>query len=336
MGLFRKAVKQDARLRLAIAGPSGSGKTYSALAIATELGKKIAFVDTEHGSASKYADLFDFDVAEMHAPYNPNKYVRTIHDAAEAGYDVVILDSLSHAWNGEGGVLQMVEDAATRLKGNSYAGWKDVTPLHNAMIEAMLGADVHLIATMRSKQEYVQERNDKGYTSIRKVGMAPIQRDGMEYEFDVFLDMNIDNKGIVAKSRCPELSGQVIDKPGKQVATILRKWLQGQPPAAERKEQEQKAVVPPVTAVTTPMSLTVDLNNKSDALDLEIVQSWKSSDAAKAWAIRIGAASFMEDAAALWLASTKEFGGYTKDKHDQIGLHFIDACYVKASTAVLA
>lgn len=226
MSLFKKAVKSEAKLRLAIAGPSGSGKTYSALAIATALGGPIAYVDTEHGSASKYADLFDFDVAEMHAPYHPDKYVAAIREAAQAGYKIIVLDSLSHAWNGEGGLLELVEDAAKRMKtANTYAAWKDVTPIQNRMIEAIVSSDIHIIGTMRSKQDYVQEKNDKGYTVIRKVGMAPVQRDGFEYEFDVFFDMDYDNNAIVSKSRCPALSGQVIAKPGAQVAKVLKEWL---------------------------------------------------------------------------------------------------------------
>ena len=102
--MFKKAVKHESKLRLAIAGPSGSGKTFTSLAIGTSLGR-VAVVDTESGSASKYADLFDFDVMEIDAPFHPNKYIEAIKGAVQAGYDVVILDTLSHAWFAEGGVL---------------------------------------------------------------------------------------------------------------------------------------------------------------------------------------------------------------------------------------
>jgi hypothetical protein len=228
MGLFKKATKTESKLRLAIAGPSGSGKTYSALAIATGLGGPIAFVDTEHGSASKYADLFEFDVLELVAPYHPDKYIEAIKGAASAGYKVIILDSMTHAWNGAGGILELVEQATKRQKTpNSYTAWADVTPIQNRLIEAIVSTNIHIIATMRSKQDYVQERNDKGYTTIRKVGMAPIQRDGFEYEFDVFFDMDTDNNAIVSKTRCPELTGKVIAKPGAQVAKTLTEWLHG-------------------------------------------------------------------------------------------------------------
>lgn len=230
---FQKAVKHEAKLRLAIAGPSGSGKTYTALAIATALaqGGKIAMVDTEHGSASKYADLFDFDVLEMSAPFHPKRFVEAIADAGRDGYSVIILDSLTHAWSGPGGLLEIVDGIAARMKtSNTFAAWKDATPIQNAMIEAIVSAPLHLIATMRSKQEYVLAQDDRGKMTPRKVGMAPQQRDGFEYEFDVFIDMDIDNTGIVQKTRCPALTGGVFKKPGANVADILLAWLRGAPP----------------------------------------------------------------------------------------------------------
>lgn len=232
--MFKKAVKTDAKLRMAIAGPSGSGKTYTALSIGTQLvpGGRVAVVDTEHGSASKYADLFDFDVAEMHAPFAPSKYVMAISMAADAGYDVVILDSTSHAWNGTGGVLEIVEQAGKRARGNTYVGWAEGTPVQNSLIESITGAGIHVIATMRSKQDYIMvEKNGKQVP--QKVGMAPVQRDGFEYEFDVLIDMDIDNNGIVSKSRCPALNRKVFDKPGADVAEILADWLSAGPVKAD-------------------------------------------------------------------------------------------------------
>lgn len=232
--MFQKAIKTESKLRLAIAGPSGSGKTYSALAIGTVLGEKVAVVDTEHGSASKYADLFDFDVLEMHAPYSPNKYVTAIEAAQEAGYDVLILDSTSHAWNGAGGMLEMVEQVSKKYKGNSYAAWGEITPIYQNMIESIIAADMHVIVTMRSKQDYILvEKNGKQMP--QKVGMAPVQRDGFEYEFDVFLDMDIENNAIVQKTRCPDLSGKVFAKPGQNIANILKEWLHGQPAPRKHK-----------------------------------------------------------------------------------------------------
>jgi hypothetical protein len=228
--MFQKAVKQEAKLRLAIAGPSGSGKTYSALAIASYLGGKIAFVDTEHGSASKYADRFNFDVIDMEPPFHPDRFVKLIREAQDAGYSTVILDSLSHAWNGTGGLLEIVDQIAARSNSkNTFAAWKEGTPIYNHLIDAIIQSNIHVIAAMRSKQDYTMELDDRGKQKPVKVGMAPIQRDGFEYEFDVVLSMDINNNAVVTKTRCEELNGGMFKKPGKDVADILTAWLTGAP-----------------------------------------------------------------------------------------------------------
>lgn len=233
---FVKAVKHESRLRLAIAGPSGSGKTFTALTLATALGDggSIAVIDTERGSASKYADLFTFDVNVLET-FHPEVYIRAIHEAEQARYAVLVIDSLSHAWNGPGGILELVERAAKMSKsGNTYTAWADATPLQNKLIDAITRSPLHIIATMRSKQEYSLEKDERtGKTVPRKVGMAPIQRADVEYEFDLFCEMDHENNMIVQKSRCPELAGQIIAKPGAEVAETLKRWLAGAP-APER------------------------------------------------------------------------------------------------------
>ena len=242
--LFQKATKEAAKLRLAISGPSGSGKTYTSLLIAQELGSKIAYIDTEHGSASKYADLFTFDVINMSSPYHPDTFGQYIQMAEKHGYDVVIIDSLSHAWNGTGGLLEIVDKEAEKLKRNGnfnkMAAWKEATPIHNRLIENIISCGIHIIATMRSKQEYIIEKNEKGKTVINKMGLAPIQRDGMEYEFDVWMEMTIENKGVISKSRCPELAGEVFKHPGKEVANTLVQWLDGAEPAPKPEKKPER------------------------------------------------------------------------------------------------
>lgn len=224
---FVKATKTQARLRLGIIGPAGSGKTYTALRVARALvgaEGRIALIDTEHGSASKYADLTDFDTLSLES-YHPERYIDAIHAAEAAGYDVVIIDSLSHAWSGKDGALELVDRAAARAKSsNSYVAWRDVTPLHNRLVDTILGARLHVIATMRSKTEYVLETVN-GKQVPRKVGMAPIQRDGMEYEFDVTGDIDLDHKLAITKTRCAVLDGVVVDRPGEEFAETLRAWL---------------------------------------------------------------------------------------------------------------
>ncbi|MCA0354691.1 MAG: ATP-binding protein [Chloroflexi bacterium] len=226
--MFQRATKHQSKLRLALLGIAGSGKTYTALSIANHLGKAIAVIDTEHGSASKYADdVANFDVAEL-TSFHPQRYIDAIHAAEQAGYDVLIIDSLSHAWNGKDGVLEQVDRIGKR-SGNKFTAWADATPLQQKLIETILASRMHIICTMRLKTEYVVEQNDRGKQAPRKIGLAPIQRDGLEYEFDVVADIDADNTFIVTKTRCPALHGAIIPRAGAEVATTLLAWLdQGQ------------------------------------------------------------------------------------------------------------
>lgn len=227
MSGFRKATKTAAKLRLALIGPSGSGKTYTALSVAQHLGGGVAVIDTERGSASKYADVFEFDTMGLET-FSPEVYVKAIQEAGKLGYGTLVIDSLSHAWVGRGGALEIHDNAVARQRTqNSYTAWREVTPLHNAMVDAILQCPCHVIATMRAKTEYVQEKDDRGKTTVRKVGMAPVQRDGLEYEFDVVGDLDWEHNFIVSKTRCPALSGAVMKKPGEELARTLSAWLGG-------------------------------------------------------------------------------------------------------------
>lgn len=222
---FKPASKQAAKLRMALAGPAGSGKTYTALSVATALGQPVAVIDTEHGSASKYSDVFTFETLELDS-FHPERYIEAIQAAEDAGFPVLVIDSLSHAWMGKDGALELVDRAAKRSQSsNSFAAWRDVTPLHNQLVEAMIAAKLHIIVTLRSKTDYVQEKDNNGRTVIRKVGMAPVQRDGLEYEFDVYGDLDQDHNLVIGKTRCSALGGQVIAKPGAKLAATLNEWL---------------------------------------------------------------------------------------------------------------
>lgn len=230
---FVKATKYASRLRLALAGPSGAGKTYTALTLACALagGKPVAVIDTERGSASKYAltkdgQGFEFDVMEL-TNYHPQRYIDAIHEAEQAGYAVLVIDSLTHAWNSVGGVLEIVDNAAKRSQSkNTFNAWGEGTKIQNQLIDAITRSNMHIICTMRSKTEYVIEQVN-GKNMPRKVGMAPIQRQDIEYEYDLYCEMTIENTMLVQKSRCSELSGAVIEKPGPEVAAILDAWLSG-------------------------------------------------------------------------------------------------------------
>lgn len=190
---IRKAERRQAKLRLALCGVSGCGKSLGAINLAVGMGKRFIVIDTEHTSADLYADVADFDVLTLDKPYTPERYIDAIQTAEAKGYDVIIIDSLSHAWSGEGGVLDM-QDAATQASKskNSYTAWREVTPWHNKLINAILHSKAHIIATMRSKTHYeVMEINGKK-TPV-KIGLAPIQREGIDYEFTVVLDLDKDS-----------------------------------------------------------------------------------------------------------------------------------------------
>lgn len=222
---FRKAERRKAKLRCALAGPSGSGKTFSALLMAFGLGGKVALIDTENGSGDLYAHLGEYDICPITAPFIPDKYIVAIKAAEAAGYDVIIVDSLSHAWAGEGGLLDMQGKIADSGKGNSYTAWRSVTPKHNALVEAMLQSKSHIIATVRSKQDYVQEKDEKGkVTQIKKVGMAPVQREGLEYEFTVFFDLSMQHEASASKDRTSLFDSRFI-KPSPELGKELLAWL---------------------------------------------------------------------------------------------------------------
>lgn len=228
MPLFTKAVKHSAKLRLALCGPSGSGKTYSALAIASGLGTRIAVIDTEHGSASRYADEFQFDVLEL-TSFHPEQYLKALAAAASEGYDVCIVDTLSHAWTGESGILDLHDKAVKRDRSaNSFAAWRDITPIHNKLVDGLVNARTHLLVTLRTKTEYVlEERNGK--QAPRKVGMAPVQRDGIEYEFDLVGDLDLSHTLVLSKTRIRVFDGAMIERPGADFGRALATELQGTP-----------------------------------------------------------------------------------------------------------
>ncbi len=222
--MFTRATRQPSKLRLALAGPSGSGKTYTALAIATALSEKVALIDTEYGSSALYADRFVFDRCVLET-FSPEGYVAAIHAAEQAGYGVIIIDSLSHAWMGRGGMLEQV-DAATSGGKNSRLAWKDATPAHNALVDAMVRSPVHIIATLRAKTEYALDHDDKGKVITRRVGLASVQKEGLEYEFDLCGELDLEHRLTLSKSRAPDLAGKVIASPGADLAATLKVWLE--------------------------------------------------------------------------------------------------------------
>lgn len=221
---FRKAQRTKAKLRLAITGPAGSGKTYSALLLAFGIGGKIALIDTENGSGDLYANLGDYDICNLNAPYTIEKYLNAIHEAEKENYDIIIIDSLSHAWSGEGGLLDRQSKIAETSRANSYSAWRQITPLHNKLINAMLTSPAHVIATMRSKTDYIQIENERGKSEIKKVGLAPVQRDGMDYEFTTVFDLTASHNVTVSKDRTSLFDGSIFSIT-QQTGELLNEWL---------------------------------------------------------------------------------------------------------------
>lgn len=237
--MFQPVTRKQAKLRLALTGVSGSGKTLSALYIAygmTGDWSKIALIDTEHERARFYANRGDlgtgtFLYASLVPPYSPERYKQYVQEAAAVvGTDgVVIVDSFSHAWNNEGGVLDIKERISTMPGKTSYTAWNEAGKEQNSLVNTILAVDCHMIVTLRSKMDYILKENDKGKMEPTKVGLAPIQRDDTEYEFDIVLDIARNHIATASKDTTflDKYGAIITPELGKQ----LKDWLsEGQEP----------------------------------------------------------------------------------------------------------
>lgn len=236
MSLFQPATRTAVKLKLGIAGPSGAGKTYSALRLAMGLTNngKVALIDTENASASLYADKFGFCTANMTAPFIVPKFIKAIDEAVAAGFDCLIIDSISTEWQE---LLQEKERLDTNPKANQYTNWGPITKKHEDFKRAFVQAPIHIIACMRSKQDYIlQERNGKQVPV--KVGMAPVQRDGFEYECSVVFDIQMDHCAQATKDRSGLFDGEYFQIT-EDTGLLLREWLQkGGEPKPEAGEED--------------------------------------------------------------------------------------------------
>jgi len=241
--LFQKAERRAVKVKLGVTGPSGAGKTFSALRLARGIAGqgKIAFIDTENGSASLYSDRFDFDVINLDPPFTPDKYVEAINAAVTGGYSVVVIDSFSHAWE------QVLEKktAMDARGGNSFTNWGVAGKDLKTILTQILQSDIHIVAAMRSKTEYSQEKDEKtGKTVVKKLGLAPIMRDGIEYEFSVVFDVAMNHEAATSKDRTGLFSDklfQITEKTGEQILA----WL----------HQAKPAPAPAPSAATAPAAV---------------------------------------------------------------------------------
>lgn len=261
---FKKATKEQSLGRQWICGPAGSGKTYTSLISAKALAPegRIALIDTENGSASKYSDEFDFDTLKLEPPFTTERYIEAIHTAENAGYDVIIIDGLSAAWNKDGGILRLNEEIAQNsASGNSFTSWNKVTPKHDALIDAILYSSCHIIATARTKTEYVISDGSDGKkrgTPVA-VGLAPIQRDEVAYEFDIVAYMSHAHMLAITKTRCSALDGVEVLKPDVDFFKVYVDWLNDGVEAKPKASPSQKA----------------DLLNKARELSEAIIDAMK-------------------------------------------------------------
>lgn len=220
--VIHKAKRSVAKIRIALSGVSGSGKTMGALLLASGLGKKTLIIDTENGSGDLYADITDYDVLPLTAPYTSERYIEAIKMGENSGYDTIIIDSISHEWAGTGGCLEQ-QNAESKRTGNSYTSWAIITKPHQKFIDAITNSKCHIIATMRAKPKHVID-NSGGKTVVRKLGLESIQRESTDHEFTILFEIALDHTAYSSKDRTRLFDGKTITI-SKETGEQILSWL---------------------------------------------------------------------------------------------------------------
>jgi predicted nucleotidyltransferase len=219
---LQTAERKKAKIKLGLQGPSGSGKTYSALLLAYGLcgdWTKIAIIDSENRSANLYANLGKYNVVDLQSPFTPERYIEAINICEKASMEVIIIDSISHEWEGIGGLLE----THSNMQGNSYTNWNKITPRHNSFIQHILQSPAHIIGTIRSKQDYVlAEKNGKMVPE--KVGLRGITREGLDYEFTLVFELDMKNNCTATKDRTSLFMGKPDFKVTPDVGKKILEW----------------------------------------------------------------------------------------------------------------
>jgi hypothetical protein len=241
---IRKARRSATKVRVLLTSPSGGGKTFGALLLAKGLGGRTVVIDTEEGSSDLYDELHEFDVIDLKPPFTPERYVEAISAAEAAGYEVIVVDSVTHCWSGKGGCLELVDDIAkAQFRGNTWSAFSVITPRWRAFVDAILRSSAHIICTGRSKTETAQVE-DHGKKKVAKLGMKLEARDGLEYEFTTVLDLVHDGHyATVSKDRTGIFSGDpkpITVETGKRLA----EWLAGAEPAPAPAPKPEPAPAP--------------------------------------------------------------------------------------------
>jgi hypothetical protein len=223
---LRKATRLKAKIRLGLSAVSGGGKTYSALLIAKGMCNgdlsKVAIIDTENGSADLYSNLGEYNVFPIESPYTPEKYINAIKECENAGIEVIIIDSITHEWDGKGGIL----DISNSMTGNSYTNWAKITPRHQAFIDSILQSKCHIITTVRRKQDYELTTNSNGKLVPQKVGLKEVTRDGYEYELTVNLELDTNHQSTASKDRTGLFAGQPPFVPNEATGKMILDWCE--------------------------------------------------------------------------------------------------------------
>lgn len=227
---FRKATRKKAKIRLGLSAVSGGGKTYSAILIAKGLTgdlSKVAIIDTENGSADLYENLGDYNVLPITAPFTPEKYIEAIKLCESKGMEVIIIDSITHEWDGKGGCLEIAETIAqASASKNSYTAWGKVTPRHQAFIDAMLQSKAHIITTVRRKQDYEMSKDGNGKTKVEKAGLKEVTREGWEYELTLNLQLDTAHQAIASKDRTGLFMGKPEFIPSEETGKLILDWCE--------------------------------------------------------------------------------------------------------------
>jgi len=237
---FRKAERQQAKLRVEFSGPSGSGKTFSALKCALGITSpdKIFMIDTEQGRGELYSHLGDYNYIRLENSFEPEKYIEAIRLAEANGAEVIIIDSASHEWEGPGGCLEL----HSKISGNSYVAWNLITPRHNRFLHSIMDSKAHVFTTVRRKQDYVLETNERGKQVPKKVGMKEVQRDGFEYEMTLSFDISQDHYATVSKTidglNLGENPFQISEETGKKMLEWASEGREWEAPKRESWEDE--------------------------------------------------------------------------------------------------
>jgi len=221
---LRKATRKKAKIRLGLSAVSGGGKTFLALLIARGICKdwnKVAIIDSENNSADLYAHLGEFNVLPVSAPFSPEKYVQAIKACEKAGMEVIIIDSISHEWDGKGGCLEIVE-----ALGGKYQDWAKVTPRHQTFIDAIIQSPCHLITTVRRKQDYEMIRDNSGKIKVEKTGLREITREGFEYELTINLELDSRHNATASKDRTGLFMGKPAFVPTEETGELIRHWCE--------------------------------------------------------------------------------------------------------------